>query len=239
VLRRSGRGITTLIAAVLVFAASAAITSAAVADEPDGIGLTVTVTSTPTPISTSSPSPSSNSGSGTVVTPVGEPSPSQSPRPGEESLGGILYVSGLSFEGRQVINPAATAAQLQFTVRNVSDTVITATATFQVDNVLGLQLGEKRTVLVYRLKPDETRVVQATISDLGQWGVLHGTVVLTPPTEVEGVSLAPLTREQFFFVLPWFASIFVVLAAAVFAIIWIVRYTAIAAASRVSRSDPE
>lgn len=226
-----------MLAAVLVFAASAAVSSAAIADDSDGIDLTVTVTSTPTPSPTpeaSSPSSSSpgNSGNGTVVTPVQQPSPAETPRPGEESLGGILYVSGLSFDGAQSINPAATTARLQFTVHNVSDTVITAKATFRVDNVLGLQLGETRTVSITRLKPDETRVVEATIGELGQWGVLHGTVVFTPPKEVEGVKLAPLTREQFFFVLPWFASIFVVLAAAALAVVGVVRYTS----PRIARS---
>jgi len=241
--RRSSRGITSAIAAVLVVAATAAISSAAIADEPDGIGITVIVTSTPAPSSSpsaSSPSPSSgNSGSGTVVTPGGSPSPSETPRPGEENLGGILYVSGLSFDGKHSVNPGATQAKLQFTVRNVSDTVITAKAAFRIDNAFGLQLGQTQTVSVYKLKPDETRVIQATIHDLGQWGVLHGAVVFTPPKEVEGVKLAPITREQYFFFIPWFASIFVVLAAAALAVVWVVRYTAVAAASRASSSGVE
>jgi len=249
------RGIATAIAAVLIVAFSAGVASAASADDaPDGIGLTVTVTGVPgeTPAPTNSAGGSDsgntsgngsnnggNSGNGTVVKPDAIPTSPATPKPGEQSLGGILYVSGLSLEGHSSINPGATEAHLQFTVHNVSGTVIDGKAAFRVANVFGSQLGETRTVQIVQLKPDETRVVEATIRDVGQWGILHGSVVFTPPKEVEGVKLAPMTRENFFFILPWFTLIFAVLGVAAAAIIWVVRRGATAgAAAVIQRGSP-
>ena len=248
---RPSRSILTAIAAVLVVAGTAGIASAAVAaDEPDGIGLTVEVTAVPgepTPVptdSSSSPGTSgnnnsgNNSGSGTVVTPVDTPNGVSTPKPGEESLGGLLYVSGLSLQGRSSINPAATQAVLEFTVHNVSSTVISGKAAFRVHNVLGAQLGETQTVTLVDLKPDETRMVQATVRDVGQWGLLHGSVVFTPPKEVEGITLSPMTREQYFFVFPWFSSVVVVLGLASLAVVLVVRRAAGIGAALVPRGGP-
>ena len=229
--------------------------SAAVADDepiPDsGIGLSVTVTAVPAETPAPTPSDSSstpatsggsnnghNNGSGTVVKPDATPSSAATPKPGEQSLGGVLYVSGLSLQGVSSINPGATEAHLSFTVHNVSNTVISGKAAFRVDNIFGAQLGETRTVQLVQLKPDETRLVQATIRDVGQWGLLHGSVVFTPPKEVAGTALSPMTREQFFFVLPWFTAIFVVLGLAALGILWVIRRTMTAGAALIPRGSP-
>lgn len=223
------RAAVTAVAASLVIAASLALSTAAMAaDSPDGIGLTVTVTAPPTsPTPTSTSNPGGSGGPGTVVTPE-TPTGTSTPRPDEVDLGGILYVSGLSSEGRATVNPGATQAHLQFTVRNVSSTVITAKAKFSVAGPFGNQLGTTETVQIYKLRPDETRVVQTTIRDVGQWAFYRGQVTLTPPKEVEGVKLSPLTREQNFVIVPWFAGSFVVLGLAAFAIFWVLRFSSLA-----------
>ncbi len=227
--RRTLKGLAAAVASVaLVATASAAMASAASTDDP-GIGITVVVspaptTSTPTP--TSSPSPSStrtSNNGGTVVTGGESPVPSSTPKPGEYSIGGLIYISGLNSDGQWTVNPASTEATLRFTVHNVSSSAINSKATFWVEGPFANQLGTERVVQIRNLKPDETRVVEATVSGLGQWTFLHGHTTFTPPKKVDGQELEPVNRDQFFVVFPWLIAIVVIAGVATYLIVRLVR----------------
>lgn len=122
----------------------------------------------------------------------------------ELSLGGILYVSGLSTEYRPSIDPLSGDLEVRFTVRNVSGASIDSSARFWVTNVFGAELAAVDPVEVPALKPDESRVVSATLSGVGQWTFATAHMTLTPPETVDGVALEPLTRETFVVLPPWF-----------------------------------
>lgn len=198
--------------------------SAASADDGDGIGITVTVSPAPTPSPSGSQGGGTKTGgSNTVVTGGDTPAPSSTPEPNESDLGGIVFVSGVSSEGSWRIDPLATEATVTFTVRNASNSKFNSTARFWIDGPIGNRLGAAQTVYILNLKPDETRVVEATITGLGQWTFLHANVTFTPPKKVDGVELEPVTRDQYFVVFPWVVGIVGILAAAAYLIGYIWR----------------
>ncbi len=55
------------------------------------------------------------------------------------------------------------------------------------------------------LEPDETRRVLVEIDGVGQHTVFRSYVTLTPPEEINGVALAPITRNATVVVAPLFS----------------------------------
>jgi hypothetical protein len=118
-------------------------------------------------------------------------------------LGGILSIGGLSTGATPSINPFDGVVQVWFTVRNTSTSTIDLTTDFWMENPLGLRIANVDGVAVAGLKPGETRTVSADLSGAGQWTMLTTHARVTPPPQVDGVELAPLTRDATVFVLPW------------------------------------
>lgn len=199
-----------LIAAALSAAGLFSAGMAAYADDNSGgIGITVTVAPTDANAGSGGSGDSGSSGgeSGGSTTPSEQPSSnpgsSATPKPGDgDSVGGILFVSGLTSHYIWSPNPLRSAAELRFTVRNVSNTTFDSTARFWVTTTFGAKLSEVNGIPVHALKPKETRVIRATLVGLGQWTVLQAHATLTPPKVIEGTSLAPVTRDAFIVVPP-------------------------------------
>ncbi|MCE1174773.1 MAG: hypothetical protein LWW77_09240 [Propionibacteriales bacterium] len=150
-------------------------------------------TSTTAPTSGSSVSASSAPTSGTTAGPGGE-----------QSIGGVLYVSGLTWVYTPSINPLAGTLDLHFTVRNVSKTTATGSAHMWLNGIFGVTVGQPIDVPVDNLKPGETRVVAGTIGSLSQWTFVNASATFTPPPVLDGVTLTPLTRNTTVWYVPWF-----------------------------------
>ncbi|GAA2223922.1 hypothetical protein N1031_00705 [Herbiconiux moechotypicola] len=211
-LRRLAAGLGSLALIAGVAGALGAGSAAAAAEstpDPAGVNLEVTVVpgngSAPaSPSPTTAPPASSTTTTIGGVTVVSGPVSSPVLEDDEYSLGGILYVSGLRTEYHPALDPLQGDLVLRFTVRNVSGSVIDSTARFWVTGPFGGELSSAEEVPVSGLKPDEKVVVATTLPGVGQWlfGTAHYT--LTPPAEVEGVALEPLTRDTIVFLPPWF-----------------------------------
>lgn len=139
------------------------------------------------------------SGSGSGSTPAGGTSTSGA---GEVSLGGVLYLGGLESSAELSPNPLDGRVNLWFTVRNASKQQVDASARFWMTSVFGNTL-DSLDVVVPAIKPGEQRVVRATLHNGGQWMLLPAHATLTPPDSVDGVSLAPVTRDATVFLFPW------------------------------------
>lgn len=225
-------------AAVLASIAAAAFASAPVALADDGIDITVTVSPAPTvsgPPGTNAGGSGSGStgssggrggpasGSSTVVTgPNAEPTGAVLPTDGFD-LGGILYLSGLTASTTLSPNPLGGSTHSYFTVRNVSDTTITASAAFWLDGPFGNQLSEVTGIDIVDLKPDESRIVDATLTGVGQWTFATAHATLTPPKVVEGTELSPITRDSFVVVTPWLLGAAAGVAAATLGVLTLLR----------------
>lgn len=133
-------------------------------------------------------------------------------------LSGILTLSGLS----GVIEPSPDAAggdaTLRFTVRSSASTPVDFDVAFQLDNALGVTVASVARSDGEPLQPGETRTIDATLPDIGQWTVYNARVTFTPPEEVDGVELAPITRDTTLVAPPYF-SILVGAGAAVAALL--------------------
>ncbi|MFB2582952.1 hypothetical protein ACEXQD_17020 [Herbiconiux sp. P15] len=196
---------------------------------PAGINLQVTVApstkapTAPPPAATApggSRTTTTTEGGSTVVTgPVSAPPLEE----GEYSLGGILYISGLSTEYRPSIDPLAGELVTSFTVRNVSSSTIDSSARFWVSGPFGAELSAVDPVEIDGLNPDETTVVSATLTGVGQWTFATAHVTITPPDVVDGVPLEPMTRDAFVFLPPWFLLILLALAGVAYAVVRVVR----------------
>ncbi len=144
-------------------------------------------------------------------------------------LGGILSVGGLSTGSTPSINPFDGVVQVWFTVRNTSTSTIDLTTDFWMENPLGLRIANVDGVAVPGLKPGETRTVSADLSGAGQWTMLTTHARVTPPSQVDGVELAPLTRDATVFVLPWAIVLLMVLGVAAAVAVSLVRRAGTAA----------
>jgi hypothetical protein len=201
----------------LATATAAATAGPARADDESGIGLSVdlpSATSTPDPTASptstptvTTPSTSSNTtGSSSTVSPSTSavaPVSTAAVTPGEDTvdLGGKFFVSGLASGSGFSVDPFSGEAVIHITVRNVSKETVNASARFWADGPFGNELSEVK-VKIEDLKPDESRVVTATLTGLGQWTFIQAHATFTPPKVVEGTELAPVTRDQFLFVPP-------------------------------------
>lgn len=175
-----------------------------------GTSASPTPTVTPTPTgsgtSTSSANPSTTSGSGSSSSTGGTSTPtaSSSTAPdGETSIGGILFVSGLTIRHTPSINPLDGRVDMTFTVRNTYKRPIEGKAVFWVTNWLGSTIGHEVTVNV-NVKAGETETVTAAIRGVGQWGVITGHATYTPPRFLDAITLTAVTRSSVVVYPPWF-----------------------------------
>ncbi|TAJ46794.1 MAG: hypothetical protein EPO52_14725 [Herbiconiux sp.] len=145
------------------------------------------------------------------------------PAADEFSIGGILYVSGLTTAYSPSIDPLAGDLAVQYTVRNVSGETIDSTSRFWVTNAFGAELSAVDPVEVTALKPGESRVVSATLTGVGQWTFATAHMTLTPPTTVAGEELQPLTRDAFVVLPPWFLLALLAIGGVAYAVVRIVR----------------
>lgn len=225
--------LTRVAAAALVAAISLVLAVAPTAATPvqgqGGTDLNVDVISTsPQPSSSKSPSTKASAKPSTAKSSTAKPSatksgsapsagPNQpstvssapaSPVPGddtgEQSIGGVLYVSGLTWVYTPSINPVGGTADLRFTVRNVYSQAVDASALLWVSTPFGWPVGIPVEVAVPQLKPGETRVIAAQISGLAQWTMVSAHATFTPPERLGNTNLAPLTRDTVIWFLPWF-----------------------------------
>jgi len=214
--RTRAAGIVILLA-VLGLSIALAGRAAAVDEDSDG-NLSVIVTddqdSTPRPTPTPSTTPRvtpttpprANAPTGGVgqatVTPTGV---GDALGPDPVIVEGVYAMSGLTVSASPSIAPANSAVTLSFSVRNSSSTMFDATARVWITSVFGTRLASLEGIAIDGLAPDETRRVSATVWGLGQSALLNGHVTFTPPAEIEGTALSPVTRDTFFVLAPLFA----------------------------------
>lgn len=140
-----------------------------------------------------------------TASPVPIETPEASPEGEDEvSIGGLLYVSGLSGSTKLEPNPFGGTHTLRFTVRNASNTVVEASAGFRLLNLFGSELGPEMAVEIKDLAPGEVREVSATLGGLAQWTLVKAETVFTPPERIGYTELEPVKRDQWVFFLPWF-----------------------------------
>jgi hypothetical protein len=204
--------------------------SAVAADGPieDGIGLTVTVgpggaagagpTATPVPTApTSRATTTTTTVNGSTV--VNDSQNPPAPTADERSIGGLLYVSGLSTAYTPSIDPFAGELEAHFTVRNVSTAAIDGTVKFWITSAFNTEISASGPVEVTGLQPGESRVVDAVLPGVGQYTFATAHYTYTPPATVEGTALSPLTRDAFVFLPPWFLLVLLAAACGAYAIV--------------------
>lgn len=244
---RFGRALGALGLATLVMLSAA---PASAEDGSTGTPLSVNVTdgstATPTPSTSASASPSvvvpvpgpaprpgatgSSGGSGAGSSSsggagAGSGAPAGSiPVTDEVNVAGMLYVGGINATAIPSLNPGAGTVEVWFTVRNASESVIDATASFWMDgSVFTNRLDEVRDVPVTALQPGETRVVSAQLQNGGQWTLLSTYVELTPPDSVDGTTLTPVTRDALVILFPWLLVLAVVLLVLSYVLVRVLR----------------
>jgi len=215
-MRRAGRATAAafLLAAVGLSATVGLGSSAAIADDENGIGLSVTVSPAPTDSTVVPAGPGSSPAGGTgsrpnpttsttvdTVAPASDATPV--PDDDEVDLGGILFVSGVTSSYDWSINPLGGAAETSITVRNVSKSTFSSTVRFWADGPVGNRLSEVKGVKITALKPGESRTVDASLGGIGQSTFVNVHATLSPPKSVDGVELASVTRDKFVVIPPW------------------------------------
>jgi hypothetical protein len=221
------------VALLVLFGSLSVAGAATAANTPrtdDGIGLIATVAPHDQAGGGSAGGTGGGHGGGGTETPSAEPAPTATATPGRASLGGIVFVSGLSSSPVFSIDPTESSVTLRFTVRNDATSTFSSTARFWVETPFGNRVGTVSDITVAKLKPNETRVVQTTVSGLGQWTALHAYVKFVPPQEVDGKKLSAVTRDSFVFVAPVFAGGIGIIGVGLFFLVrflWVAR-TAIA-----------
>ncbi|MFF8186247.1 hypothetical protein ACF044_03190 [Microbacterium sp. NPDC016588] len=233
------------LAALVVLSAVPASAEDPSTGTPLSVNVTDGSTSTPTPSSTASvspsavvpaPGPSAGSGSsgstggsgsgassGGGSTGSGTPAGSSSATD-EVNVAGMLYIGGINASGTPALDPAGGTVDVWFTVRNASQSVIDATASFWMDGAIFTnRLDEVKDVPVAALQPGETRVVSAQLNNGGQWTLLSTYVTLTPPESVDGTALTPVTRDALVLLFPWLLVLIVVLLVLSFVLVRVLR----------------
>lgn len=138
----------------------------------------------------------------TTVTPVSTPLAS-----GQTSLGGKLFLDGVRSVYRPSVNPFDGTVFLEFTVKNVSNETVDASAQFWANSPFGSELGVVEDIAVAQLAPGESRIVSAEISGIAQWIVLDAGYTFNPPASIEGVAMDAVSRSALLFVFPWALSV--------------------------------
>ncbi len=239
-------GVATSVAALLMLAPLAAF--AAEATDGSDIGITVTTTPAPSPStggsaagsgsgavsgSSSTARPSSGTSSlasraadTTVSTPDGEVQQAAGGAAPVDEVGvpGIVYVSGLNTRDVVSLNPFDGAIETTFTVRNASTETYDVDAVMWLDGPFGNDLSGRVPIAVDAVAPGETRAVRAQLNGVGQWGFVTAHVTVTPPGNVGGVAVSPITREAGVFAAPWFLALALFLGALGFITVRIVSW---------------
>ncbi|WBM79641.1 hypothetical protein KIV56_15360 [Cryobacterium breve] len=127
-------------------------------------------------------------------------------------IAGVFYVSGLTTHTDSEAGPGGGTLVLDFTMRNITDAPITSSLRFWLDNAVDLPVAIVDKVSIDGLAPNETRTVSATIPDVGQWAWFKGHVTMTPPADIGGTALSPVTRDSFTLIPPYFALIVLAIA---------------------------
>lgn len=202
--------------AALLWAASAMLTIDAAHAEGDATGIELEIEVEGPDSPSADPSPSSTPGGGDDDE-TGTPGSTitETEVPGDEvdealggdafDLSGILTLSGLT----GVIDPSLDSgggdATVRFTVRSSASTPVDFDAAFRLDNSLGITVASVARTDGEPLQPGETRTIEATLPDIGQWTVYNARVTFTPPAEVDGVALTPITRDTMLVAPPYFS----------------------------------
>lgn len=134
--------------------------------------------------------------------------------PADSGVAGVLYVSGLSWKYVPSLNPLDGSLTLRFTVRNVYQRTLSASAGLWITQVFGGPIDVPATVAVDNLKVGETRTVEATFHGVAQWTLLTGHATLTVPGTVDQQVVAPIARDAIIWFLPWFIVLLTALGAA-------------------------
>jgi hypothetical protein len=151
---------------------------------------------------------SATASSGTSASATGGPTSSASTTPGgETSIGGVLFISGLSMSYTPSINPLDGRVDMRFTVRNAYRKAVDGKAIFWVTAWFGNTVSHQVEVSVPDIKPGETRIVTATIRGVGQWGILTGHATFIPPKSLDQVTLTAVTRTGTVVYVPWFPTV--------------------------------
>jgi len=188
----------------------------------DGIDITVNVevlgpsdSTTPSATSTSTGTGQPTSGTSATAsgtsssTGTGGPTSSASTVPGggETSIGGVLYISGLTMTYTPSINPFDGRVDMRFTVRNAYKKAVSGKAKFWVTAWFGNTVGHQVEVTANGIQPGETRAITATIHGVGQWGILTGHATFVPPQYLDSVTLTAVTRTGTIVYVPWFPAV--------------------------------
>jgi len=205
--------------------------SAAAASD-DGIGISITVpapapaTGTGTGAATGTATGTGRGGSTTTTTTTSETAPVTTPSDslgaGSSSLGGVVLLSGLTSTFDASLNPLDGSLVTKFTVRNISDQTIDSSAKFWLTSPVGNTLSTEIKD-VAGLESGESRVVTAHLSGVGQWTMLTAHMTFTPPAEVDGVKLVPVSRDVIVFAEPWLVFTGLLVAAGAFGVAYVLR----------------
>jgi hypothetical protein len=66
---------------------------------------------------------------------------------------------------------------------------------------VGLTVADARQSMTFH--PGETHVMRATLGGIAQSGPTRVSVVVTPPSSIDGVAQKPIHRETWILLLPW------------------------------------
>ena len=191
--------------------AGLAMSAQASTDDPKGVGITVGVVG-PSSRATAAPSVTAPVKSAavpavtqTTITDTAAAATALGANP--TRIAGVFYVSGLTTHVESEAGPGGGTMVLDFTMRNITDAPITSSLRFWLDNAVDLPVAIVDKVSIDGLAPNETRTVSATIPDVGQWAWFKGHVTMTPPADIGGTVLSPVTRDSFSLIPPYFALI--------------------------------
>lgn len=177
-----------------------------------GTGSTSSTTRTTQSVGTAGTA-SSGAGGQSSATPVAD----------EVSLGGTLFVSGVKAVYRPTPNPIGGRVELSFTVRNISDSPISATAVFSLRTPFGSNIGDESSVRIDALAPNESRMVSTSVFGPSLWPLSEGAFTLTPDAAADGSQLPSITRTSVVFALVWFYALVLAAAVLTVAILWVLE----------------
>lgn len=177
------------------------VPSAAPSNSPSAVPLeSALATDTPSPAPSDSPVPFESPVTETPA--VGFTSAGNSGRTGSGVIAGVLFVSGLHAELVESTSALQKDVHLSMTLHNGSKSAIDLSSKFWITSLVGTTIGAADGIPVRALAPGQSRVLEATLSGLGQWTVMHAYATITPPALVDGVKALPLSRETFITVPP-------------------------------------
>lgn len=140
-----------------------------------------------------------------AATPSAQPAATSTAAPASDkhSVDGVLAVGGLRTTFRSTGSPLGGVLHVQVTVQNLSGEVITPSVRFTSTNWLGMRLAQQPERRLGPLAPGELRTAEADLPGVGQWGLLATHMTVTPPDEIGGVKVSPVTRDRWVVVTPW------------------------------------